>query len=105
MAGIFGYQIRSNGFDITKISKCLIQHAQQDFHHPVNNISLDSEKTGLGFALPYGVPSWPLKSKNGNYYFQLFGQIILPNGSKLSAKNFQKDFLIMFHFNKLLNLA
>ena len=105
MAGIFGYIFYSNEFDVPKISKCLIKHAQLNFQHPVNNISLDFEKTGLGFVLPYGVPSWPLKSKNGNYYFQLFGQIILPNGSKLSAKNFQKDFLIMFHFNKLLNLA
>ena len=105
MAGIFSYQNHLNIFDASKISNCLIQHAQQDFQHPVNIISLDSEKTGLGFAMPYGDKSWPLESENGNYYLQLFGQIILPNGSKLSAKNFQKDFLNYVSFQQTIKLG
>jgi hypothetical protein len=96
MAGIFGYKIHSNNFDASKISKCLIQHAQQDFKHPTNLISIHSKKVGLGFVMPYGDTSWPLKSDDGNYYFQLFGQIILPNETKLTSKNFQNGFLNPF---------
>jgi len=77
MAGIFGYQIRSNNFDASKISKCLVNHAQQDFQHTFNHLYLGPGKTGLGFALPYGDKSWPLKSDDGNFYLQLFGQIIV----------------------------
>ncbi len=96
MAGIFGYQIHSNGFDASNISHCLIKHARQDFQHPTNHLSLSMEKAGLGFTLPYGEKSWPLKSEDGNYYFQLFGQIILPDGLKLTSKNFQNSFLDPF---------
>ena len=96
MAGIFGYHIKTKEFDITQIKNCLIKHAQQEFNHPTNMFSSNDRHSGLGFALPYADSSWPLTSEDGNYYFQLFGQIILPDGSKLTGKNFNNKFLKPF---------
>ena len=93
MAGIFGYEIYSNDYVESKICSCLIRHAQQAFKHSSKNAYINNGKAGLGFVLPYCDPSWPLKSDDGEYYFQLFGHIILPDISKLDNENLQNDFL------------
>ena len=96
MAGIFGYKIFSNVFDPSEIKNCLMIRAQQDFQHPAKHISIMPDRAGIGFALPYGDNSWPVKSDDGNFYFQVFGEIILPDGSRLIADNFQTKFLKPF---------
>ena len=93
MAGIFGYEIYSGEFDETDITSCLIQNAQKGFSHPSKNYSFNNGKGAIGFALPYCNLSWPLKSDDDKYYFQLFGEIILPEGSILTGQNFQREFL------------
>ncbi|MEJ2544337.1 MAG: asparagine synthase-related protein [Calditrichaceae bacterium] len=96
MAGIFGYKFYDNDFDKSNVCECLLKHAQQNFPHLTSHKFIDSDRVGFGFAMPHDDACYLLKSDDENYYFQLFGQIILPDGLKLSAKNFQKDFLNPF---------
>ena len=96
MAGIFGFVQFDKVIDGKKSCLKLLQIAQQNFSLPSNYFLDKDESAALGFALPYSSDYWPLTSNNGNYYFQLFGEIILPDGSLLGRANFDDYFLKPF---------
>jgi len=96
MAGIFGFEIYKDKYNPISITKTLLNGAKQNFNHISDIKYLLPGKAALGFAMPYGNSFWPLKSRDGRYYFQLFGEIILPNGKRLDHINFQDNFLIPY---------
>jgi hypothetical protein len=96
MAGIFGFLNRSDSFNPQSLAKTLSDYAKNNFDYPSNYILFDNKRSCLGFAAPFIPDSWPLRSKDDNFIFQLFGEIFLPDGSLLSATNFDHDFLNPF---------
>ena len=98
MAGIFGFLNNFDSLNPQFIAKTLRDRAKGSFSYPSNSILFDNRRACLGFAAPYTHNSWPLKSRDGNFIFQIFGEIFLPDGSLLSATNFDHNFL--YPFNK-----
>ncbi|MEJ2052819.1 MAG: asparagine synthase-related protein [Calditrichaceae bacterium] len=93
MAGLFGYQIYGNEYNSSFAAEILLKKAKQNFNHPSKMITFNKPFAGIGFAMPYLDSAWPVKSEDGRYYCQIFGEIILPQGYKLNTKNFGDDFL------------
>lgn len=96
MAGIFGFLQFDKVIDGEKSCFTLLQTAKQNFSHPSNYFLDKNENIALGYSLPYIQGNWPLTSNDGNYYFQLIGEIILPDGSLLDHTNFDDYFLNPF---------
>lgn len=96
MAGIFGFNTQSGSLYPQSVAKILLRCAKYNFEYPSNYLIFDNDMACLGFAHPFSNSSFPLKSKDGNFVFQLFGEIFLPDGSLLSENNFEQDFLYPF---------
>lgn len=96
MAGIFGFLQFDKVIDGERSCLTLLQTAKQNFSHPSNYFLEKDKNSALGYSLPYIQGNWPLTSNDGNYYFQLFGEIILPDGSLLDQNNFDDYFLKPF---------
>jgi hypothetical protein len=96
MAGIFGFYLKSESLHSLNIVNALIRNAKHHFEYSSNYLIMDNKKVCLGFAHPFLNSSWPVKSRDGNFVFQLFGEIFLPDGSLLSDKNFESAFLLPF---------
>jgi hypothetical protein len=96
MAGIFGFYSHSISFDHKYIADTLLKYAKYNFKFPSKYEIFDNDTACVGFANPFLNSSWPLKSKDENFVFQLFGEIFLPDGSLLSENNFESDFLHPF---------
>lgn len=96
MADIFGFLQFSPLLDARASCLKLQKSAQQGFRHPANYYLHEGGMVCLGFALPFVERRWPLISKDGNYILQVFGEIILPDGSLLNPENFDHSFLTPF---------
>ena len=93
MAGIFGFLLKNDRYHSGNISKKLLQHAKFNFNFQSDCYIDDSGKAGLGFAFPNPGSKYPFVSQDKNYIFQPFGEIYLPDFSRLSELNFEDQFL------------
>ncbi len=103
MAGIFGLLQFEKKYDLNQTCKSLLIENRQGFNH-LGNYLIDSDGCfGFGYCLEdyYTNTQWPLKSKDERYWFQIWGNIILPNGNYVDHTNFDDAFLQEFLNNRI----
>ncbi len=96
MAGIFGcFRFKGDG-DFRQISQILQQNSNYGVSDESRSGSYNAEHIYLGFERTINGDGRAalLQSKDSQFSLLLFGEMFLPSGELLSAKNFEEEFLI-----------